>query len=274
MCIRDRYSHVWVDFRGRRDAFMRAKGSDYFENSRRATLAQRAYTTATRRFTGYDADGWGITASDDPEGYSARGALPVENDDGTLVPTGPGGSFAFAPTESAAALRAFYDRYPALWGPYGFFDAVNPSKNWTATTVLGIDQGPIVLMIENGRRDAVWRVMARDSVLARGLRRAGFTGTPPTVAADAPTAADAFDVRVGPTPARGSATVRVRLATAADVSVEVVDLLGRRVHALDAGPRSGDVALALDLGALPAGLYLVRVRAGADTAVRPLPVTR
>jgi hypothetical protein len=170
------YSHVWVDFRGIQDAYMRDKGLDYFENSRRATLANRAYAIANPLgWEDYGENVWGLTASDIPESYSARGAPPAESDDGTITPTAAGGSFAFTPRESLAALRHIYAAYRTqIWGPYGFKDAFNPSKKWFATDYLGIDQGPIVLMIENYRTGRIWHEFMQHPAIQHGLARAGF----------------------------------------------------------------------------------------------------
>jgi hypothetical protein len=170
------YSHVWIDFRGIQDAYMRDKGLDYFENSRRATLANRAYAIANPHgWADYGEDVWGLTASDIPASYSARGAPPAERDDGTITPTAAGGSFAFTPRESLAALRHMYAAYRTqIWGPYGFKDAFNPSQRWFATDYLGIDQGPIVLMIENHRTGRIWHEFMQHPAIQRGLARAGF----------------------------------------------------------------------------------------------------
>ncbi len=204
------YSHVWVDFRGIRDATMREAGFDYFENSRRATYAQRAYATANPMgWTGYSADVWGLTACDGPAGvkrvvngtertfrtYSARGplGLPDEFDDGTIAPTAALGSIAFAPEivePCAAALHARYGR--KLYGRYGFLDSFNPSfrftdaklskggidpeLGWFDDDYLGIDQGPILTMMANHRDDFVWSRMRRAPAIRTGLARAGFTG--------------------------------------------------------------------------------------------------
>ncbi len=171
------YSHCWVDFRGVADAAMRSHGLTYFENSRRATLAQRAYCMSEpAKFPGYGPWAWGITASDGPTGYSARGAPPAENDDGTLAPTAVGGSLPFAPEVCLPTLRDMAARHgDRLWGRYGFRDAYNEKAGWYATDTLGIDQGPILLMAENHRTGAVWRRMMRHPVIQRGLARAGFT---------------------------------------------------------------------------------------------------
>ncbi len=199
------YSHLWIDFRDIRDRFMQAKGIDYFENSRRATYAQQAYAVANPgRFRGYGADIFGLTACDGPGdfvheidgrrleffSYSARG--PGDRDDGTLAPTALGGSIPFAPEIAIPALKEMRRRYgEAIYTRYGFLDAFNPTLRdpnvqllhgrisndvWVDGDYLGIDQGPIVCMIENWRSGLVWEVMRRSPYIRRGLERAGFSG--------------------------------------------------------------------------------------------------
>ena len=198
------YSHVWVDFRGIRDAWSRAHDLDYFENSRRATYAQRAYAIANPGgWTAYGENVWGLTASNGPadvvvdghtfHGYTARGAgADYVSDDGTIVPTAVGGSIAFAPEIVVPALTELAHRWGAhIYTRYGFVDAFNPSFHgdaklrtgnvvpdvgWVDSVHLGIDQGPILLMIENWRSGLVWNVMKRNPYIQRGLARAGFTG--------------------------------------------------------------------------------------------------
>jgi hypothetical protein len=202
------YSHVWLDFRGIRDRYMRERGIDYFENSRRATYAQRGYAVKNPGgWTGYGGATWGLTASDGPGdtiltangrqrrymGYSARGASFTEIvDDGTLVPSAAGGSVPFAPEITIPALVAMRERHDTnLFSRYGFVDAYNesypagvpvrqgrtiPGQGWFDTDYLGIDQGPIVAMVENYRSGLVWRYMRRNPYIVRGLKRAGFTG--------------------------------------------------------------------------------------------------
>jgi hypothetical protein len=195
--------------RGIQDAYMRRRGIDYFENSRRAVLSQQAYARDNpSHWEGYGRNVWGLTASDGPidatfdyhgesrlfHTYSARGAgIEYILDDGTIAPTAAAGSIVFAPAIVIPAITAMHDRYGMeLYGEYGFFDAFNPSfqyadaklhhgrvvagKGWFDTDYLGIDQGPIVLMIENYRSDFVWSVMRRNVHIRLGLERAGFTG--------------------------------------------------------------------------------------------------
>ncbi len=175
------YSHCWVDFRGRADAWMRVRGLDYFENSRRATLANRAYCMENPRgWRGYGPLQWGLTACDGPgfgpyHAYMARGAPPPENDDGTLAPTAVGGSLPFAPEVCLPTLRHLYTAHrERLWTPFGFRDAFNLTADWWDPDVLGIDQGPILIMAENHRTGRVWRRFMNNAVIRRGLERAGF----------------------------------------------------------------------------------------------------
>ena len=169
------YSHSWIDFRGIADEYMRSRGITYFENSRRATLANRAYCVRNPGgFTDYGPNIWGLTACDGPTGYAARGG-PSGFDDGTIAPTAAISSIPFTPEESIAAAREFYGRYGIeLFGPYGFRDAFNRSVNWVGTEYIGIDQGPIIIMIENYRTQNVWDRYNGHPAVSRGLSVAGF----------------------------------------------------------------------------------------------------
>ena len=202
------YSQVWLDLRGVRDSLMQAHGIDWFENSRRATYAQRAYAVANPGgFRGYGESLWGLTACDGPldgqltidgrqrafRTYAARGASFHEIvDDGTVSPAAAGGSIAFAPEIVIPALIAMRETYGEnLFRQYGFVDAFNPTLDvpgqthhgrtvpgvgWFDSDYLGIDQGPILCMTENYRSGLVWRVMRRNPHVVRGMRAAGFTG--------------------------------------------------------------------------------------------------
>lgn len=203
------YSQVWIDFRKVQDDYMRGRGIDYFENSRRATLAHRAYAMANPAgWRGYGANAWGLSASDGPldstfsvdgrtrtfHTYWARGVATNEmNDDGTLVPTAAGGSIAFAPEIVVPVLVSMRHSYgDELFGRYGFADAFNPTLRtpgpplhhgrivsglaWFDTDYLGIDQGPILAMVENWRSEFVWKLTRQNADIVRGMCRAHFTG--------------------------------------------------------------------------------------------------
>ena len=174
------YSHCWIDFRHIADAYMNGHNSTYFENSRRATLAQRAYCIANpSQRVGYASNVWGLTACDGPSGYAARGAPPSQNDDGTIAPTAAGGSMPFAPEYCLPALQYFYSHFRTrIWTAYGFRDAFNLGAQWWGPDELGIDQGPIVIMIENYRTQRVWRRFMQNDEVKRGLQRAGFVSLP------------------------------------------------------------------------------------------------
>ncbi len=189
-------SHVWVDFRGIQDAFMREKRSDYFENSRRATYIQQQYASRNpRRFRGYNSHCWGITAGDGPGfarqcvdgierqffGYWARG-IPYGPDDGTIAPWAAIASLPFAPEIVLPTLQHVLDTYPEITDESGSLSSFNPTFNtsdstkrsWVCEVRYGLDQGPVVLMIENYRSGLLWRLMRQCGVMVTGLRRAGF----------------------------------------------------------------------------------------------------
>jgi len=194
------YSHCWIDFRGIQDRYMREKGIDYFENSRRATYTHRGYAMQNPDgWRGYDSTCWGLTACDGPgdtsvvvngtsrqfHWYSARGtSLDWVLDDGTIAPTAAASSIPFAPEICIPAVKAMRERYgAALFRPYGFADAFNPSfitprtpAGWFDKDYIGIDQGPIAIMIENYRTGLVWNVMKKNPYVVNGLRKTGFTG--------------------------------------------------------------------------------------------------
>lgn len=190
-------SHVWVDFRGIQDEYMRGRCIDYFDNSRRATYVQQEYAIHNPNgFVGYGEYSWGLTASDGPGwetrvvkgkkrrffGYLARG-VPDGPDDGTLAPWAVVASLPFAPEIVLPTVRHFDDLDLRTPNPYGFKATFNPTypdpdgrkHGWVTPWHYGLNQGPIVLMIENYRTGLVWRLMRHCPYLVTGLRRAGFT---------------------------------------------------------------------------------------------------
>jgi hypothetical protein len=189
-------SHMWIDFRGIQDEYMRGKASDYFENSRRATYIQQQYAIRNPRgFKGYGEYIWGLTASDGPGpaskkiggklrrfyDYNARG-VPNGPDDGTLAPWAVVASLPFAPEIVLPSIQYFDETFPEMTSKYGFKCSFNPTfsgasgEDWISKGYYGLDQGPIVLMIENYRSGFLWRLMRRCPYIIEGLRRAGFAG--------------------------------------------------------------------------------------------------
>lgn len=184
------FSHAFIDFRGLADSYMKEKGIDYFENSRRATYVQRQYAIDNPRgWIGYDSLCWGITASDGPGGgynfdgkeflgYAGRGTSgPDYNyfDDGTIAPYGPLSSLPFAPEIVFPTIRSINEKYgDKLWGKYGYYDSFNPTAGWVNDDYIGIDQGPMLIMIENFRTGLVWDYVMKDPVIRKGLTILGF----------------------------------------------------------------------------------------------------
>ena len=195
-------SHCWLDLRGIADEYMRGKGIDYFENSRRATLVQSRHCAANPDgWKGYGEHAWGVTATDGPGesthavdgrereffGYLARG-VPDGPDDGTLAPWAVAASLPFAPDLVRASLRHVDATYPQMQHRYGFKCSYNPTfpadsdndrqrgPGWVSRGYLGLDQGPVVLMAENHATGLPWGLMRRCPYVRRGLERAGFAG--------------------------------------------------------------------------------------------------
>ena len=191
-------SHCWIDFRGITDEYMLSKGIDYFENSRRATYVQQKYAIRNpKNFAGYNENCWGITASDGPGpaelkingkqqkfyDYKAR-SVPNGPDDGTIAPWAAVASLPFAPDIVLQAIEYINKEYPEMTHKYGLKCSFNPtftggnqgSNGWVSQGYYGLDQGPIVLMIENYRTGFFWKLMRECSYIAAGLQRAGFSG--------------------------------------------------------------------------------------------------
>ncbi|MGA7625162.1 MAG: glucoamylase family protein [Candidatus Acidiferrales bacterium] len=189
-------SHLWLDLRGIQDDFMREKGIDYFENSRRATLVQQEYAIRNpHQFAHYGELCWGITASDGPGpatcriagiertffDYVARGA-PFGPDDGTVAPWAVVASLPFAPEIVVPTIRHFNELRLSEMNPYGFKATFNPTYpdkggrpyGWVTPWHYGLNQGPIVMMIENYRTGFLWRLMRRCPYVIEGLQRADF----------------------------------------------------------------------------------------------------
>lgn len=123
-------------------------------------------------FAGYSAQCWGLTASDDPSGYEAHAP---GHDNGTISPTAALSSFPYAPGDAMRALRYFLREHGDwIWGRYGFTDAFNPARGWHADTFLAIDQGPIIVMIENFRSGLLWELFMSLPEVRQGLSRLGF----------------------------------------------------------------------------------------------------
>ncbi|MGD1877551.1 MAG: glucoamylase family protein [Kiloniellaceae bacterium] len=163
------YSFLGLDPRGLSDRY-----ADYWAQNVAHTRINRAYCMANPAgYAGYGENCWGLTACDGDAGY---GAFNPEEDRGVIAPTAALSAMPYTPAESMAALRHYYeDLGSEIWGPYGFFDAFNRSQDWVAESNLAIDQGPIVVMIENHRSGLLWELFMSCQEVREGLRRLGFT---------------------------------------------------------------------------------------------------
>lgn len=162
------YSFLGLNPRGLKDRY-----ADYWEQNRNHTLINREHCVRNpNKFKGYGADCWGLTASDTYNGYAAHS--PTE-DLGTISPTAALSAFPYTPEYSMQALKHFYFKLgDQIWSEYGFVDAFNESKNWVANSHLAIDQGPIIVMIENYRSGLLWKLFMSCNEVQNGLKRLRF----------------------------------------------------------------------------------------------------
>ncbi len=162
------YSFVGLDPRGLKDRY-----ADYWEQNKNHTLINREHCVRNpNHFKGYGANCWGLTASDTYNGYNAHSPT---NDFGTITPTAALSAFPYTPEYSMQALKHFYyDLGDKIWGEYGFVDAFNETKNWYAKSYLAIDQGPIIVMIENYRTGLLWNLFMSCPEVKNGLKKLGF----------------------------------------------------------------------------------------------------
>ncbi len=163
------YSFLGLDPRTLKDRY-----ANYWEQNKNHTLINRQYCIDNpKHFKGYGPNSWGLTASDNHEGYNAHSP---DNDLGVITPTAALSAFPYTPEYSMQALRHFYVNLgDKIWSEYGFVDAFNESKNWYAKSHLAIDQGPIIVMIENHRSGLMWKLFMSCPEIQQGLKKLGFT---------------------------------------------------------------------------------------------------
>jgi hypothetical protein len=161
------YSFLGIDPHGLKDRY-----ADYWEQNKNHTLINREHCIRNpKNFKGYGANCWGLTASYSPEGYNAHSPT---NDLGVITPTAALSAFPYTPEYSMQALRHFYeDMGDKLWSEYGFIDAFSESQNWYSKYHLAIDQGPIIVMIENYRTGLLWKLFMQNEEIQNGLKKLG-----------------------------------------------------------------------------------------------------
>jgi hypothetical protein len=242
------YSFLGFDPRNKRDAY-----TNYFTRNRNHTLINRAYCIENpENHQGYSADSWGLTASDNPWGYSAHEAT-LNSDNGTITPTAALSSMPYTPGVSMEALRHFYRNLgDRLWGYHGFYDAFNLDQNWFASSYLAIDQGPIIGMIENHRSGLLWNLFMANPEIQQAVTAVGFVE----------------DV-TATTEATSGASLNLSVRTA--VSATLKDLHGKTIASLF-GPEEmapGDYSLQFPLS-VSSGVYILHLSAGATRMAKKI----
>ena len=257
------YSHLGIDPRGLKDQY-----ADYWKEHVNTVKIHHAYALANPKgWKNYGDKCWGLTASDDPYGYTAH--RPVENDNGTISPTAALASMPYADAEALATLKYFYrERGNDLWGYYGPRDAFNDQLGWVRNAWLGIDQGPIMVMTENYRSALLWNLVMKDPDVKAGLEKLGFQYDPPTSAV----IRDVHEnIRIFPNPCNGLTTIAVPRGGKIDdlqvFSAREELLINRKV-------KQTGIAPILECGTLPPGIYLVKAFCSQEVYTGNLVVTK
>lgn len=253
------YSFLGFDPRNKKDAY-----TNYFFNNKNHTLINRAYCIDNpHNYPGYDADTWGLTASDSPPPFYYSAHEP-NNDNGTISPTAALSSMPYTPEESIDALKSFYYEYGAnLWGQYGFKDAFNLSYNWFANSYLAIDQGPIIIMIENYRTQLLWNNFMANPEIQPMLDAIGFVPDFTDVAGE-PEIPSNYELKNNyPNPFNPETKIGFLVPDFGFVSLKVFDALGREVATLvNANKSAGEYEVVFSPGNLSSGIYFYQLRAG------------
>ena len=253
------YSFLGFDPRNKKDAY-----TNYFVNNKNHTLIHREYAKANpKAMPGYNQDTWGMTASDDPFGYSVH---EVSRDNGTISPTAALSSMPYTPVESIAALKNFYNTYgEKIWGIYGFKDAFNVKENWYASSYIAIDQGPIIVMAENYRSQAIWNCFMKNSEIDSALKKIGFVADPTDVQTESESPKEFALNQNYPNPYNPETVISYQLAAGSQVSLKVFDILGNEVATLvNEFQQSGKHSYKLGIRnyELSSGVYFYQLRAG------------
>lgn len=267
------YSYLGFDPRNKKDRY-----TNYFERNRNHTLINYNHCIDNPyNREGYGPEVWGITASDDPDGYLAHAPDNPRLDNGTIAPTAAIGSMPYTPEESMAALKHFYRELgDRTWGEYGFFDAFNQGRDWYADSYLAIDQGPIICMIENHRSGLLWDLFMRNPEIAPALEAIGFESDSMTTSVVAPNYLVEVP-KIFPNPlsaATGrSASLSLSLNEATTLAIDLIDAGGRIVQKLRPAAllEVGEHQILLDPRPRPnSGHYFIRISGPAGTTSLPL----
>ena len=257
------YSFLGFDPRNKKDAY-----TNYFINNRNHALINRAYCIDNpHNYPGYDQDTWGLTASDDPFGYLAHEPdFNGNRDNGTISPTAALSSMPYTPAESINALKSFlYEYGGSLWGVYGFKDAFNLDVGWFANSYLAIDQGPIIVMIENYRSQLLWNNFMSNPEIQPMLDAIGFVPDLTDVQEEVEIP-ERYELKNNyPNPFNPSTYIEFRIADYGYVSLKIFDVLGNEVETLISEDRTpGNYKIKFDATGLSSGMYFYVLNAGGN----------
>jgi hypothetical protein len=264
------YSYIGFDPRDIKDEY-----TNYFVQNRNHTLINRAYCIDNpRNFEGYGENCWGLTASDDPDGYLAH-EPGGSRDNGTITPTAALSSMPYTPEESIAALKHMYREHgKEIWGPMGFYDAFNLSRNWFADSYLAIDQGPIVCMIENYRTGLLWDYFMQNEEIQSALTAIGFEPDNTTSSRTEVVPANFFQLKSWPNPASEELHLSFTLNDKATVRLNLIDVSGKPIKQLQKEQRlpSGSHQYTFELSGVESGTYYLFFETDGQTSIVPFQI--
>jgi hypothetical protein len=246
------YTHHGINPRGLVDQY-----ADYWqEHVNTANIHFEYAKDNPLNFKNYSEKNWGLTASDDPDGYTAH--KPMDNDNGTISPTAALASFPYTPDESMKALKYFYrERGGELFGKYGPYDAFNDNRNWVQKAYIGIDQGPIVIMIENYRTQLLWKYVMMDEDVQNGLDKLGFQYEVITGSDKLERVEEGFDIYPNPANERIHFKTNI-LDWNQTVSVKILSADGRGIQNIKLTQHE----TSFDCSNLKSGMYLLQFQNG------------
>jgi hypothetical protein len=263
------YSFLGFDPRNIKDQY-----TNYFNNSRNISLIHQAYCKANpRNFTGYSEDCWGLTASDDPDGYMAH--EPTANgDNGTITPSAALSSMPYTPEAGIKALKHFYRQLGyKTWGIYGFYDAFNQKRNWYATSYLAIDQGPIIAMIENYRSGMIWDSFMKNPEIQPALTSMGFVSDPNGIIEGNNNQLN--NISITPNPSDGLFTLQFNSLITGIIKIKVKNATGQFLLEKEYQCTStGTHKVSFDMLKQPKGIYFVELVQKSETVIVKLLLTK
>lgn len=248
------YSFMGFDPRNIKDAY-----TNYFVQNKNHTLVNKAYCNVNpQMFPGYGPNTWGLTASDDPFGYSAH---EPKNDNGTITPTAALSSIPYTPVESMAAFKELYNSYgKKIWGIYGFKDAFNVWKNWYADSYIAIDQGPIICMVENYRSGLLWKYFMANPEIQPMLDKIGFVKDINDVAVNTEVPNKYELMNNYPNPFNPSTTIKFSIMKEGRVTLRVYNILGKEISTLvNENKKQGSYFVTFNASKLSSGIYFYKL---------------